>query len=586
MSFAMLARKAESAEPAKAKAPSRGAFGSLRIGAPDDAYEQEADRIADRVMAGERVGPQWSFSRMNVEALSRKCSCGGSGGADGECEECKKKGETLQRKAAGAGSPGEAPPIVHDVLRSPGEPLDRATRAFFEPRFGRDFSQVRVHSDAKAAESARAVNALAYTVGQDIVIGPGEVQQASAASGRLLAHELTHTIQQSFHHGAAPRLQRLSADPSAAPKMTCVANEALGANAEIALTGVKLAALSAAQKKQIAEYYKGWVDRGSKEFIAVDGYASPDSANDSADQQRANWRYSCHRAEIVQAEFVKLGVPQSRVITFAHGETDKFSTKDPAQNRRVEISSVQVSAKTAPPEPPPVEAPGGVKITGNNEKVDVKPTANKNIPVKPTTLPDAPKEAETPEQRPERQFSITLEFDLKNDWKKPKPPPATGPEAPFACDHGVIQLGAKWNKGITVFKDRLEFLSEPELDVSIGPAFCGQNPGVTAQVNFLKYTILKDVIETDLVGFLGLPDGWATGLNKFPFTHGGQLKLQSTPFAKLSPDFKGLKIGLFGGISFEQGVPSDAPGVTKVLTVGGFIGLDYDVGPTKKEEKK
>src|SRR5436309_2773031 len=60
------------------------------------------------------------------------------------------------------------PPIIQDVLRSPDQPLDAGTRAFMEPRFGQDFSQVRVHTDAKAAESTRAVNALAYTVGQHI----------------------------------------------------------------------------------------------------------------------------------------------------------------------------------------------------------------------------------------------------------------------------------------------------------------------------------------------------------------------------------------------------------------------------------
>jgi hypothetical protein len=81
-------------------------------------------------------------------------------------------------------------------LRSPGQPLDTATRQFFEPRFGRDFSQVRVHTNARAAESARAVNALAYTVGRDIVFGAGQFVSRSSADRRLLAHELTHVIQQ------------------------------------------------------------------------------------------------------------------------------------------------------------------------------------------------------------------------------------------------------------------------------------------------------------------------------------------------------------------------------------------------------
>jgi hypothetical protein len=88
------------------------------------------------------------------------------------------------------------PPIVQDALRSTGQPLDPATRAFMEPRFGHDFSHVRVHTDARAAESAQAVNALAYTVGPDVVFGAGQYAPHSREGQRLLAHELTHVVQQ------------------------------------------------------------------------------------------------------------------------------------------------------------------------------------------------------------------------------------------------------------------------------------------------------------------------------------------------------------------------------------------------------
>ncbi len=85
---------------------------------------------------------------------------------------------------------------VHEVLRSPGQPLDATTRAFMEPHFGHDFSGVRVHTDVKAAESARAVNALAYTVGSDVVFGNGHYVPQSNEGRRLMAHELTHVVQQ------------------------------------------------------------------------------------------------------------------------------------------------------------------------------------------------------------------------------------------------------------------------------------------------------------------------------------------------------------------------------------------------------
>ncbi len=90
----------------------------------------------------------------------------------------------------------EAPPIVHDVLRSPGQPLDPGTRAFMEPRFGYDFSRVRVHADSRAAKSAEAVNAQAYTAGSNIVFGSNQGGAGNMSNQRLLAHELAHVVQQ------------------------------------------------------------------------------------------------------------------------------------------------------------------------------------------------------------------------------------------------------------------------------------------------------------------------------------------------------------------------------------------------------
>lgn len=140
--------------------------------------------------------------------LQRKCACGQHTGGGGECAECRKKrAGTLQRAAVNPALVNEVLPIVHEVLRSPGQPLDAATRTFMEPRFGYDFSQVRVHTDNKAAESARAVNALAYTVGRDVVFGGGQYTMGTIEGRRLLAHELTHVVQQ----GGNPSLQaRLS----------------------------------------------------------------------------------------------------------------------------------------------------------------------------------------------------------------------------------------------------------------------------------------------------------------------------------------------------------------------------------------
>jgi hypothetical protein len=129
--------------------------------------------------------------------LQRKCACGGSSNLAGGCEGCKEKNNEAQRKAVDHQAANlSVPPIVNQVLRSPGQPLDAETRAFFEPRFGHDFSRVRVHTDSAAIEAAQSVHALAYTVGQHITMGTRPYQPRSSEGMKLLAHELTHTIQQ------------------------------------------------------------------------------------------------------------------------------------------------------------------------------------------------------------------------------------------------------------------------------------------------------------------------------------------------------------------------------------------------------
>ncbi len=145
-----------------------------------------------------------AFTSVSSNILQRRCACGGTPGPSGECAECSKK--LLERQSRGQVEPSTAPPIVHEVLRSPGQPLDLHTRAFMEPRFGHDFSHIRVHTDGRASESARAVNALAYTVGRDVVFGAGQYAPGTSAGQHLLAHELTHAVQQGDH--ATSDLQR------------------------------------------------------------------------------------------------------------------------------------------------------------------------------------------------------------------------------------------------------------------------------------------------------------------------------------------------------------------------------------------
>lgn len=140
---------------------------TLPIRQPGDSHEREADTIAARVMSAESIPTRTGL-------LQKKS----------------------QSPRVGTQNNSAVPPIVDDVLRSPGQPLDPVTRAFMEPRFDHDFSNVRVHRDARAAESAPQVNALAYTVGQDVVFGEGRFAPGTHEGQRILAHELVHVMQQ------------------------------------------------------------------------------------------------------------------------------------------------------------------------------------------------------------------------------------------------------------------------------------------------------------------------------------------------------------------------------------------------------
>ena len=176
-----------------AAAPGAGVIqAKLRVSTPGDVHEQEANAVAERVM---------SMSAPSTPLVQ--------GQAEGK--------KSVQLKTAGDAQGQTAPPMVHGVLRSPGQPLDAATRDFMEPRFGRDFSGVRVHTDGDAAESSRFLNAVAYTVGRDIVFGHGQYAPQTGPGRRLIAHELTHVVQQ---HATGPAgsgpgsvLQRQVADP-------------------------------------------------------------------------------------------------------------------------------------------------------------------------------------------------------------------------------------------------------------------------------------------------------------------------------------------------------------------------------------
>jgi len=176
----------------------------LAVNKPGDEYEQEADRVAEQVI---RIPDISRYQVPPVVAISKTSAVQRAPENNEDEEDSLQRKEPSVGKAATAYSSSFVPPIVNEVLRSPGQPLDAQTRAFMEPRFGHDFSQVRVHTDTHAAASARAVSARAYTVGSDMVFGAGQYAPGTSAGPQLIAHELTHVVQQRQNQQALTTLR-------------------------------------------------------------------------------------------------------------------------------------------------------------------------------------------------------------------------------------------------------------------------------------------------------------------------------------------------------------------------------------------
>ena len=151
----------------------------LAIGSVDDPLEREADRVADEVM------------RMTVHEAT-------------PLDLGQPSRPMVSRLGESAALGGDAPSSVHAILASPGQPLPPSARSFVEPRFGYNFGQVRVHTDGLAQQSAREINAHAYTVGSHVVFGAGRYAPDTTGGKHLLAHELTHVLQQRAHAREEP----------------------------------------------------------------------------------------------------------------------------------------------------------------------------------------------------------------------------------------------------------------------------------------------------------------------------------------------------------------------------------------------
>jgi outer membrane protein OmpA-like peptidoglycan-associated protein len=285
---------------------------ALELGPVGDRHEQEAERVADLVANGPGIArqPAAAPSRYKISRVQRA-----GPPADGRTSV----------------SPGLQSRIA--AMRGGGRPLPPSVRGYFEPRFGHDFSSVRIHTDQTSGDVVRSVGARAFTVGTDLAFAPGQYAPQTDVGRRLLAHELTHVIQQGGARSAAGVVQR-AGDPAAIPAgLACPTDLTATAPAGTDLLfPIGKSAITPAQTTALTTFRDAWVKGGGTDDVIVHGYAS------TVGTQARNWALSCERAEAVQAELVRLGIPPVRIRVLAHGQTTEFSgSNDP--NQRVVVTS-------------------------------------------------------------------------------------------------------------------------------------------------------------------------------------------------------------------------------------------------------
>jgi outer membrane protein OmpA-like peptidoglycan-associated protein len=268
-----------------------------------------------------------------------------------------------------------APPAVYQGLDSPGESLNSETRRFFEPRFGFDFSRVRVHADSSAAASARAVDATAYTVGQHIAFDSGKYDPHSPPGRQLIAHELAHTVQQSrasgagelslgspldasekeadraaslaLNHGrvainsqrpvSVQRQQSQAAPPrldlgeSASPFMAAAIGSMTIDQFETGKSDIP--SRHQAELSRTAQHIQTLLKKYPASSIRVIGHA------DAVGKEASNQTLGQSRADSVQQALVGMGIPAEALHTESHGASDLLvkTAKGDGRNRRVDV---------------------------------------------------------------------------------------------------------------------------------------------------------------------------------------------------------------------------------------------------------
>jgi hypothetical protein len=299
----------------------------LSVNTPGDQYEREADQLADRVMRQGGGPPTAGRSLLPASGVQRVC------------KNCAQDDDEVVRRSTRGGavvSGVAAPPIVSRVLSGGGgQPLDGSTRQFMESRIGLDFSQVRIHSGEYAAESASAIQARAYTAGEQVVFGRGEYRLQTEDGQRLLAHELAHVGQQ---RRAGTRVQR---DGAGDVKLS----EAFDAAIAAVRATDRFMALSAgdmATAEGIIAELQSLTDRGTKLSYARSLQTLFDRASSKADVDDAKTMLLTLRIDqaMLTALFASLAKPFAGYVASGFDFSDRFFKQSPKLGFSVENPSL------------------------------------------------------------------------------------------------------------------------------------------------------------------------------------------------------------------------------------------------------
>ena len=364
--------------------PFFSAQAKLSVGKADDAYEREADAVADKIVQkseshtsestffppaaiqkktiADSIMPVLQLKELEEEPLQRKCEdCGkeeenlqkkeDSIPIQTKCEACENEEKTIQKKATETKKQTNS--RIENTLsatKGSGKPLAGNTKMQMEKGFGVDFGKVRIHNNATSAQMSNHLGAQAFTTGNDIYFNSGKFNPSSKSGKHLLAHELTHVIQQ--NKGMHNTIQRVCDNsPATVPASgmngcSTETSRPTHQNTEInyvvgkwAIDDAGIAAISAIAAK--------WHADARNDTVRIDGFASCDGATD------LNWRLSCDRANAVENELKNPtdgspGIPASATFKkFAHGETEEFSSIDATQNRK-SLVTLQPTATSTP----------------------------------------------------------------------------------------------------------------------------------------------------------------------------------------------------------------------------------------------